>query len=190
MQCAAFDWQNQGQGADRDLDVPMLPLALYFGGTQTDGELKGGGAIAACICVAMSAFGSILSVSYTCVRVKQSIGWANILPWSQLWRRQGRIQPDYELVKDVDGKPDLKYKFSDRPFNRPGTPEGGIILHWVTTVIYICGTAKYDSLGDAIKFANQVLVFGHFWAEAAVAFLFIQIGPFGFRTGPVKYFPA
>lgn len=167
----------------------MLPLALYFG-ADPEGALRGSGAVAACVCVALSAFGSILSVSYTCVRVKQSIGWANILPWSHVWRRQGRIQPDYELVKDEHGKPELQYKFQERPLNRPGTPEGGIILHWITTVIWICGTAKFDSLSDAIAFANQILVFGYFWAEAVIALLFINIGHFGFQTGPVKYFPA
>ncbi|KAI5365999.1 putative amino acid/polyamine transporter I [Septoria linicola] len=185
--CAAFDWQNGGS----ENDVPIVPLALYFGGSQdSDGTMRGRGAIAAAMLISMSAFGSILSVSYTCVRVKQSIGWANILPWSQVWRRQGPIQPDYGWQVNKDNVRELTYTFSERPFNRPGTPEGGIILHWLTTVLYICGTAGYARLTNAITFANQILVFGHFWAEAAVAFLFIGIGSWGFSPGPVTYFPA
>lgn len=58
------------------------------------------------------------------------------------------------------------------------------------TIIYICATAGYENLSDAASFANQILVYGHFFSEAAVGFLFVRIGTFGFRTGPVTYFPA
>jgi hypothetical protein len=122
--------------------------------------------------------------------VKQSIGWANILPWSRIWRRQGPIQPEYHWLYNKDGQRELGYSFPDRALNRPGTPEGGIILHWVTTTVYICATAGYDSIRDAAGFAGNILVYGHFFAEAAVALLFIPIGSLGFQAWPVTYLPA
>lgn len=165
----------------------MVPLSLYLGGTF---ENTGSGAVAAAILISLSAFGSILSVSYTCVRVKQSIGWANILPWSSTWRRQGPIRPEYRIEEARPGRRELVCAYPGRAFNRPGTPEGGIILHWCMTIIYICATAGYRNLSDAAIFANQILVYGHFFSEAAVGLLFVRIGAFGFRTGPVVYFPA
>jgi amino acid transporter len=64
--CAAFEWDD---------GVPTLPFALFLGG-KTDSAnsneiYTGPGSIAAAILISMSAFGSLLSVSYTSVRGTQ-----------------------------------------------------------------------------------------------------------------------
>jgi hypothetical protein len=53
----------------------------------------------------------------------------------------------------------------DYPLTHPGTPEGGIFLHWIVTVVYICVTAGFDRVADAIAFSGNLLVYGHFFVE-------------------------
>lgn len=64
---AAFDWVGDGS----KYDVPTVPLSLYLGGAENN---TGAGAVAAAVLISLSAFGSILSVSYTCVR-GTSVHW-------------------------------------------------------------------------------------------------------------------
>ncbi|KXT01159.1 hypothetical protein AC578_601 [Pseudocercospora eumusae] len=173
---AAFDWSNTSIEAAKD-SVPGNYLALYLGGGNSAN-------IASAILISLSAFGSLLSVTYTCIRVKQSIAWANLLPCSHIWRQSGPVHPQYRW-QQIGNKQELVMTFSEKALDRPGTPQGGIILHWIMTVFYICVTAAYTHISDAISFAGNLLVYGHFWAEAAVALLFIPIGAWGFRPGPI-----
>jgi amino acid transporter len=66
------------------------------------------------ICMAMSAFGNILAVTYTASKVKQSIAIQRILPF---WRY---------LQKD----------------NK--TPKGALALHWFTSVIFIAAAPTHS----------------------------------------------
>jgi hypothetical protein len=61
--------------------------------------------------------------------VKQSIGFGNILPWSRLW-------------------------IMDSPFKR--TPQGGLILHWIGSVILISVTSRISSISESISFPGSV----------------------------------
>ncbi|ORY06761.1 amino acid permease-domain-containing protein [Clohesyomyces aquaticus] len=60
------------------------------------------------ICIALSAFGNILAVTYTSSKVKQSISNQRIIPFHRFFSR------------DSD------------------TPKGALALHWVSSVILIC----------------------------------------------------
>lgn len=97
--------------------------------------------------------------------VKQSIGWANILPWSSIWRRRGPLYPSYDWQARSNNVTELGFAFSQRALNRPGTPEGGVMLHWLVSVFYIVLSAVYANVSDAIAFSGNLLVFAHFFAE-------------------------
>ncbi|KAK1990930.1 hypothetical protein LX36DRAFT_376242 [Colletotrichum falcatum] len=157
----------------------------------------------------------MISVAYTCVRgmlheadgyyqkfcsdttnirysVKQSIAWANILPFSSIWRRSGPLRAKFEKSRRADNagiyvsvflgdqgdneeqRRDNQAKFA---YTYPGTPEGGIVLHWIVTVFYIVITIPMKNLSDAIDLSANLLVYGHFFVEAFVAAGFIWFDP-------------
>lgn len=136
-------------------DVGPEYLAAILGGSDR-------AQTAAAVIIAFSTAGSLISVSYTCVRVKQTIAWAGILPWSSIWRRSAPLRLKYSVVY----RPDSSYPQQDeRPTLRKGTPEGGIILHWIVTFLYICITAAIHPLDTAISVTGQLLVYGHFFVS-------------------------
>lgn len=45
-----------------------------------------------------------------------------------------------------------------------GTPEGGIILHWIVTIFYICVSAVFSNIQTGIAFTANLLIYGHFFA--------------------------
>lgn len=112
------------------------------------------------IMTAFSAVGSMLSVTYTCVRVKQTIAWTNILPWSPFWRKTApvpRKEPTnlYELTRLHSRGMDTEHILET------GEPRGGLILHWIVCVIYICATAAISVVTEAITFPGQLLTYAH-----------------------------
>ncbi|WYZ46034.1 hypothetical protein EsH8_IX_000259 [Colletotrichum jinshuiense] len=163
--CSAFSWD---QGPLQNY------MAEFFSVADNSGGLKGTpsekAAVAAATIIALSSIGSMISVAYTCVRVKQSIGWTNILLFSRIWKRSGPLRAKYEKIPRETGAGfDLRLQFDgqETPYNYPGTPEGGIILHWFVTVFYICITAIFG-IRDAIDFSANLLVYGHFFIESLV----------------------
>ncbi|KAF1839684.1 hypothetical protein BDW02DRAFT_463319, partial [Decorospora gaudefroyi] len=80
------------------------------------------------ICIAMSAFGNIVAVTYTASKVKQSIAIQRILPF---WRY---LQRDEK------------------------TPKGALVLHWITSVIFI---AAAPTSSDGYSFAIGLYTYGH-----------------------------
>ncbi|KAF0322400.1 hypothetical protein GQ607_010278 [Colletotrichum asianum] len=134
----------------------------------------------------------MISVAYTCVRVKQSIGWTNILPLSFYWRRSGPLQPQYQRISRDNRSDRIAVRLSlpnSNGFSYIGTPEGGIVLHWIVTVFYICVTASINSLDKAISFSANLLVYGHFFIEALVGLGFTWFKPIDLRPRP-KGYPA
>lgn len=111
------------------------------------------------------------SLAYLEFAVKQSIGWTNILPLSRIWKRSGPLRPTYEKVPQREvGDIDVTLTFGDEsPYTYPGTPEGGIILHWVMTVVFICLTAAFESIRKGMSFTGDLLVYGHFFIEGEPA---------------------
>ena len=86
----------------------------------------------------------MISVVYTFARVKQAIGRMNILPWSNLWGADDNQQHPAE-TGDLDK-----------------TPMGGLILHWITTVVAISASASIkSSLINAISFPGIVQAYAH-----------------------------
>jgi hypothetical protein len=95
------------------------------------------------ICMAMSAFGTVLAVTYTASKVKQSIAIQRILPF---WRY---------LQKD------------DK------TPKGALLLHWVTSVIFIAAAPTHS---DGYSFAIGLYTYGHIMITIFVAIGLLKLG--------------
>ncbi|CAO2656259.1 Nn.00g050620.m01.CDS01 [Neocucurbitaria sp. VM-36] len=88
------------------------------------------------ICMAISALGNVLAVTYTASKVKQSIAIQRILPF---W---------HYLQKD------------DK------TPKGALVLHWITSVIFI---AAAPTSSDGYSFAIGLYTYGHVLVSIFVA---------------------
>lgn len=142
-------------------------------------------AVATAVLIALSSIGSMLSVAYTGVRgahllsilscvvthiktVKQSIGWTNILPWSWLWRRTGPLRPKYSWRDIEHGQREVALIFDQDALTHPGSPEGGVILYWLTTVVWICLSASSTDTTYAVGFSGNMLVYGHFFVEGEI----------------------
>ncbi|KAF2624273.1 amino acid transporter [Macroventuria anomochaeta] len=95
-----------------------------------------GGATGLKVCMAISAFGNVLAVTYTASKVKQSIAIQRILPF---WRY---LQADQH------------------------TPKGALILHWITSVIFV---AFAPSSSDGYSFAVGFYTYGHILFSVLVA---------------------
>ncbi|KAL3296358.1 high-affinity methionine permease, partial [Colletotrichum asianum] len=185
----AFTW-NEDQLAQ---SYALENYAAVFLNVGNDPEKPSGMvAVATAILISISAVGSMISVAYTCVRVKQSIGWTNILPLSFYWRRSGPLQPQYQRISRDNRSDRIAVRLSlpnSNGFSYIGTPEGGIVLHWIVTVFYICVTASINSLDKAISFSANLLVYGHFFIEALVGLGFTWFKPIDLRPRP-KGYPA
>ncbi|KAK2026545.1 hypothetical protein LX32DRAFT_641779 [Colletotrichum zoysiae] len=186
--CCVF---TAGEKPPKNYTAQFLSFAHFEDnkGNVTYGEAA---KIAAAILIALSAIGSMISVTYTCVRVKQSIAWANILPFSGLWRRSGPLRVNFEKTRrgddagiyvsaslgdEDDHEEQVRDSQSRLAYTYPGTPEGGVILHWIVTVFYIVVTIPIQKLSEAIDLSANLLVYGHFFVEAFVAAGFIWFDP-------------
>src|SRR5947207_15014145 len=98
--------------------------------------------------------------------VKQAIAWSSILPWSTFWRRSAPVRTNiygrslhsytsHALSEFPNGSP-----FRDHVL-RTGTPEGGITLHWIACVFFICVSAGIKNIGEAISFLRLLIPYGH-----------------------------
>ncbi|KAG9229547.1 amino acid permease-domain-containing protein [Amylocarpus encephaloides] len=102
---------------------------VFFGGGPTAQTIW---AIFTCI----SSAGSILSVIYTCGRVKQIIGTSNILPWSKMWKLESAVR--------------------DTTQGKVPTPQGGLMLHWISATTMIAATAAIENIEEAIRFPGSL----------------------------------
>jgi hypothetical protein len=142
-------------------------MARFFCPT---GEVTAVATQAAAVLIVLSAVGSMVSVAYTAVRVKQAIGWANILPLSHVWRRTSlstvlrhflKKPEDHELRKAVNQAARL----------RNGTPAGGVILHWIFSILFVIVVRclyNPDDQGNSLLLAGSLLIFGHFMFEGTI----------------------
>lgn len=147
--CYAIPWKLDGT---LDLDY----VTIFFGGSNTAKQ-------AWAVLIAFSAIGSMISVTYTCVMVKQTVAWANILPWSPFWRtsapvRVKELKDAYEMQRllyqrDEDGEPISIW--------RTAAPQGGIILHWIACIFYISLSSVITSIPEAISFSGLLLTYAH-----------------------------
>jgi amino acid transporter len=88
------------------------------------------------ICMAISAFGNVLAVTYTASKVKQSIAIQSILPFSKYLQRDDK------------------------------TPKGALVLHWITSIIFI---AAAPTSSDGYSFAIGLYTYGHILITILVA---------------------
>lgn len=120
---------------------------------------------------AMSSFGSINAIIYTFSRgssnsiplrfgknqltrvtVKQAIGQADVLPWSRFWKQDDMLQRHEDTqrngIKSVD---EFLYK----------SPQGGLIVHWILSVILILATVNVKNTGEAVGFPGYLQTYIH-----------------------------
>lgn len=145
----------------------MPYMARFFSGSE---DVTVAARQAAAILIILSAIGSMVSVAYTAVRVKQAIGWANILPLSSLWRRTSLSTVLRRFLRKP-GANDWREAVAQAVAIRPGTPEGGIILHWIFSVIFagvvrgFYNPATPTTQSNSLSLAGSLLIFGHFVFE-------------------------
>ncbi|SCB65317.1 unnamed protein product [Fusarium graminearum] len=112
------------------------------------------------IVISISAFGSLNAIIYTFSRVKQVIGQAEVLPWSQF------------LKKDdcLDRKPR-----SQRNAFRFKSPQGGLIAHWLGTVALIAVSASISSTLESIGLAGYIQTYTHCFILMVLGFGYFKL---------------
>ncbi len=71
---------------------------------------------------------------------------SNIIPWSRLWSSNSPPR------KDNDGN------FINSP-----TPQGGLLLHWIFSVILISASSGFTNLTEAISFPGNLQAYAGGW---------------------------
>ncbi|KAM6530406.1 hypothetical protein FALCPG4_008533 [Fusarium falciforme] len=88
------------------------------------------------IIAAISSFGSLNAIIYTFSRVKQAIGQAEILPWSRYLKQDDMLQRSRSGPEE------------DAFLNK--SPQGGLIAHWIMSVVVISATAGTHGVMEAV----------------------------------------
>lgn len=86
----------------------------------------------------------ILADHWHYLAVKQAIGQANILPWSNVWKKSHTLPKG----KRED---DIKYK----------SPQGGLIAHWIMSVVFIAVGSGIDGLTESILLPGYLQTYAH-----------------------------
>ena len=73
---------------------------------------------------------------------------SNIIPWCKIWvlNSPTRYQRRNGLVR------------LDRP--KPPTPQGGLILHWIISVIWIIASIGFGDISDALSIPGSIQIYG------------------------------
>ncbi|KAK7710171.1 hypothetical protein SLS63_013034 [Diaporthe eres] len=111
------------------------------------------------IVIAISCLGSLNSIIYTFSRVKQAIGQANILPWSNIWKSSHTLSKG----KRED---DIKYK----------SPQGGLIAHWLMSVVFISASSSIDAMTESILLPGYFQIYAHAFILLIMAAVFPRLG--------------
>ncbi|KAK2599262.1 hypothetical protein N8I77_011032 [Diaporthe amygdali] len=111
------------------------------------------------IIIAISCLGSLNSIIYTFSRVKQAIGQANILPWSNVWKKSHTLSKG----KRED---DIKYK----------SPHGGLIAHWIMSVVFIAAGSGIDAMTESILLPGYFQTYAHAFILLIMAAVFPRLG--------------
>ncbi|KAK6540714.1 hypothetical protein TWF694_008105 [Orbilia ellipsospora] len=100
------------------------------------------------ILIAISSSANLLSVIYTSARVKQVFAESMAIPWSNLWKRVSEARK---------------------------TPTGGLLLHWIFSVILVLASTSVKDRSDQVSLPGNIQVYG-----SAIISLSITIGFFIF----------
>ncbi|KAL1875838.1 hypothetical protein Daus18300_003029 [Diaporthe australafricana] len=91
--------------------------------------------------------------------VKQAIGQANVLPWSNIWKKSHTLSKG----KRED---DIKYK----------SPQGGLIAHWVMSVVFIAAGSGIDAMSESILLPGYFQIYAHAFILLIMALVFPRLG--------------
>ncbi|KAF4944955.1 hypothetical protein FGADI_12299 [Fusarium gaditjirri] len=98
------------------------------------------------VIIAISAFGSLNAIVYTFSRVKQVIGQAEVLPWSRYLKQD-------DCIKRTERA--RAYDFHYR------SPQGGLIAHWIFTVLMIAISASIKSTLESVGLPGYIQTYTH-----------------------------
>ncbi|KAF5635794.1 high-affinity methionine permease [Fusarium sp. NRRL 52700] len=98
------------------------------------------------VIIAISAFGSLNAIVYTFSRVKQVIGQAEVLPWSRYLKQDDCIKRTERSRAD-----DFHYR----------SPQGGLIAHWLFTVLWIGISASIKSTLESVGLPGYIQTYTH-----------------------------
>ncbi|KAK2122578.1 amino acid permease-domain-containing protein [Fusarium oxysporum II5] len=98
------------------------------------------------VIIAISAFGSLNAIIYTFSRVKQVIGQAEVLPWSRYLKQDDCIKRTERTREN-----DFHYR----------SPQGGLIAHWLFTVLMIAISASIKSTLESVGLPGYIQTYAH-----------------------------
>ncbi|KAL9561694.1 hypothetical protein ACKAV7_014250 [Fusarium commune] len=98
------------------------------------------------VIIAISAFGSLNAIVYTFSRVKQVIGQAEVLPWSRYLKQDDCIKRTERTREN-----DFHYR----------SPQGGLIAHWLFTVLMIAISASIKSTLESVGLPGYIQTYTH-----------------------------
>jgi amino acid transporter len=121
--------------------IPYVPVAInfvpmFYGNNQAAYQ-------AWAILIAISALGSLNSIIYTFSRIKQSIGFGNVLPWSSFWKK------------------DSPKLFDSENLDQDRAPKGGLVLHWIMSVALIGASASINSALESTSLPALLQTYSH-----------------------------
>jgi amino acid transporter len=121
--------------------IPYVPatinfVPMFYGNNQAAYQ-------AWAILIAISSLGSLNSIIYTFSRIKQSIGFGNVLPWSSFWKK------------------DSPKLFGSENLDQDRAPKGGLVLHWIMSVALIGASTSINSALEAINLSALLRTYSH-----------------------------
>ncbi|KAF5647072.1 high-affinity methionine permease [Fusarium sp. NRRL 25303] len=114
------------------------------------------------VIIAISAFGSLNAIVYTFSRVKQVIGQAEVLPWSRYLKQDDCIRRTERTREN-----DFHYR----------SPQGGLIAHWLFTVLMIAISASIKSTLESVGLPGYIQTYTH-----CFVLMVLGIGSFNLRS--------
>ncbi|CAG7560622.1 unnamed protein product [Fusarium equiseti] len=112
------------------------------------------------IIISISAFGSLNAIIYTFSRVKQVIGQAEVLPWSQFLKKD-------DCLDRKQGSQRNAFRFK--------SPQGGLIAHWLASVVLIAISASIQSTLESIGLAGYIQTYTHCFILMVLGFGYFKL---------------
>ncbi|KAJ4207539.1 hypothetical protein NW759_013939 [Fusarium solani] len=113
------------------------------------------------IVAAISSFGSLNAIIYTFSRVKQAIGQAEIFPWSRYLKKDDKLQRDYNGPAE------------DAFLHK--APQGGLIAHWIMSVIVISASAGIPTTLEAVGLPGYIQTYIHCFFQGVLGIGFYHL---------------
>ncbi|KAK4167859.1 high-affinity methionine permease [Cladorrhinum sp. PSN259] len=101
---------------------------------------------------AISSLGSLNSIIYTFSRVKQVIGQAEVVPWSKVWKKDDQLQRSSRGAIIANDDPNAYIHKA---------PQGGLIIHWVMSVVVIAGSTSIPATIESVQLPGYIQTYAH-----------------------------